>query len=58
MDEKRYRPFDHEPIHMAQKHDLDYIIIYCFEPSLMARNDISERHLQFVYQSIKVLNEF
>ena len=52
------RPFDHEPIHMAQKHDLDFIIIYCFEPSLMARNDISERHLQFVYQSIKVLNEF
>ena len=52
------RPFDHEPIHMAQKHDLDFIIIYCFEPSLMARNDISERHLQFVYQSIKVLNKF
>ena len=40
------------------KHDLDFTIIYCFEPSLMARNDISEEHFQFVYQSIKVLNEF
>ena len=52
------RDIDHLTMSQFTQNMILISTIYCFEPSLMARNDISERHLQFVYQSIKVLNEF
>lgn len=51
------RSQDHEPLLKAEKANLPYIIIYLFEPSIIAYPDTSLRHLQFVYQSILVFNK-
>jgi deoxyribodipyrimidine photo-lyase len=47
---------DHEPMQSAEKAGLPYLIIYLFEPSLISLPDTSMRHLQFVYQSVLVMN--
>lgn len=41
---------------MADKDGIPYIILYLFEPSLMAHPDTSLRHLQFQYFSIQDVN--
>ena len=51
------RTQDHEPFDLAEKNNLDYLIIYLFEPSIMNHPDCSLRHLQFVYHSIKETNK-
>jgi deoxyribodipyrimidine photo-lyase len=50
------RTQDHEPLYLAEKSGLPYRIVFIFEPSLIARDDTSLRHLQFVYHSIQCMN--
>ncbi|MCT4622326.1 MAG: DNA photolyase family protein [Schleiferiaceae bacterium] len=51
------RTQDHYPLLNAEKSDNRYLIIYCFEPSLLNGPDVSQRHLQFVYHSIINMNQ-
>jgi deoxyribodipyrimidine photo-lyase len=48
---------DHEPLYKAEQGGIPYIIIYIFEPSIIEYKDTSQRHLQFVYHSIKSLHK-
>ena len=50
------RSQDHEPLFLAEKSDQPYLIIFVFEPSLINHLDTSNRHLQFIYHSIQVLD--
>jgi deoxyribodipyrimidine photo-lyase len=51
------RLIDHEPLHYAQKSALPLLLIYIFEPSVMAYHDSDVRHWRFVYESLSELNE-
>jgi deoxyribodipyrimidine photo-lyase len=51
------RSQDHEALFRAERASIPYRIVYFFEPSLIEYPDTSERHLQFIYQSITVLNK-
>jgi len=44
---------DHEPLFFAQKQSLPMLLIYCFEPSVMAYADSDIRHWRFVYESLQ-----
>ena len=44
---------DHEPLFAAQQQPLPTLLLYCFEPTLMAHDDSDIRHWRFVYQSLK-----
>ncbi len=48
---------DHEPLFEAQKAATPILLIYFFEPSLMAQTDASDRHWRFVYESLSEMNE-
>lgn len=48
---------DHAALHAAEKRKIHYLIIYLFEPSIITYPDTSTRHLQFVYHSIRSLND-
>lgn len=48
---------DHLPLDRAEKASDDYLIIYIFEPSALNHPDSALRHQQFVYHSIKALND-
>lgn len=48
---------DHEPLLMAQQSGLPLLLIYLFEPSVMAYHDSDTRHWRFVYESLKEMNE-
>lgn len=48
---------DHEPLQLAQKSGLPVLLLYCFEPSIMAYDDSDIRHWRFIYESIQDLNE-
>ncbi len=50
---KDLRLQDHEPFMRAEQDPLPYLIVYIFEPTLMAHPDCSTRHLQFVYCSLR-----
>jgi deoxyribodipyrimidine photo-lyase len=50
------RTQDHEPLMLAEKAGIPYIIIYCFEPSIINQPDTSTRHLQFQYNSLIQIN--
>lgn len=50
------RSQDHLPLQQAEANNLPYLIIFCFEPSLINYPDTSLRHLQFQYHSILQLN--
>jgi len=54
---KDLRLRDHASFHAAENSGLEYIIVYFFEPDLLAHSATSERHLQFVYGSIQGMNE-
>ncbi len=51
------RSQDHAAFQVAEKDGLSYLPIYIFEPSMINHPDNSLRHQQFVYHSIKALNE-
>ncbi len=51
------RSQDHLPMQQAEESGLPYIILFVFEPMMMAYPDTSLRHLQFQYHSILDLNK-
>lgn len=51
------RAQDHAALLAAENQKIRYLIIYIFEPSILAYQDCSLRHIQFQYQSIQALNE-
>lgn len=50
------RTTDHAPMHAAETAGIPYLMLYLFEPSLMARPDCSGRHIQFQLQSLEDMN--
>ena len=46
---------DHAPLQAAENAALPYLIVYFFEPTLLAHPDTSTRHLQFIYHSINAI---
>ncbi len=48
---------DHEPLFTAQQQSLPLLLIYCFEPSVMAYDDSDVRHWRFVYESLQDMQE-
>ncbi len=46
---------DHAPLFYAQKEKISVLLIYCFEPSVMAGADSDTRHWRFVYQSLQAM---
>lgn len=51
------RTQDHAPLQAAEQNGLPYLILYLFEPSLLAHPDTSLRHLQFQYHSLQQVNQ-
>ena len=51
------RTQDHEPLHLAERKRLPYLILFCFEPTLYKYPDTSLRHLQFQYHAILAMNK-
>ena len=47
---------DHEPLYYAQKSGLPVLLLYIFEPSVMAYHDSDVRHWRFVYESLQEMN--
>ena len=43
---------DHEPLLMAQQDNIPMLLVYFFEPSVMAYADSDVRHWRFVYESL------
>ncbi|MFM7765678.1 MAG: deoxyribodipyrimidine photo-lyase, partial [Sphingomonadales bacterium] len=50
------RTSDHAPLAAAEEAGLPYLMIFLFEPSLMARPDCSGRHITFQLQSLEDMN--
>jgi deoxyribodipyrimidine photo-lyase len=48
---------DHEPLYFALQSKLPILLIYIFEPSVMAYHDSDVRHWRFVFESLKEMNE-
>ncbi len=48
---------DHEPLYLAQQEKIPLLLLYCFEPSLMAHADSDVRHWRFVYESLLDMQE-
>jgi deoxyribodipyrimidine photo-lyase len=44
---------DHAPLCAAQEAGIPFLLLYCFEPSVMEYEDSDERHWRFVYQSLQ-----
>jgi deoxyribodipyrimidine photo-lyase len=44
---------DHEPLYAASKQEIPTLLIYFFEPSVMAFDDSDVRHWRFVYESLQ-----
>ncbi|NBU80587.1 MAG: deoxyribodipyrimidine photo-lyase [Flavobacteriaceae bacterium] len=44
---------DHEPLFMAQQENITTLLVYFFEPSVMAYHDSDVRHWRFVYESLQ-----
>ena len=44
---------DHEPLLMAQQENIPMLLVYFFEPSVMAYADSDVRHWRFVYESLQ-----
>ena len=44
---------DHEPLFMAQQENIPVLLIYFFEPSVMAYDDSDIRHWRFIYESLQ-----
>lgn len=52
-----FRFHDNEVLSFASSSDLPFLLIYCFEPSLMKYGDSDLRHWRFVYESIQDMNQ-
>ena len=50
------RTIDHEPFHVAESMKSPYIPIYIFDSELIKHPDTSDRHLQFIFDSIIDIN--
>lgn len=48
---------DHEPLFFAQQAEIPVLLIYIFEPSVMAYFDSDVRHWRFIYESLADMNE-
>ena len=48
---------DHAPLYFAQQEAVPILLLYCFEPSVMAGPDGDVRHWRFVYQSLQNMQE-
>jgi deoxyribodipyrimidine photo-lyase len=48
---------DHEPLFNAQQSHLPILLMYIFEPSVMAYDDSDIRHWRFVHESLMEMNE-
>lgn len=48
---------DHTPLHFAQQSKIPLLLVYFFEPSVMANHDSDVRHWRFVYESLMEMNE-
>lgn len=44
---------DHEPLFMAQQENIPLLMVYFFEPSIMAYPDSDVRHWRFIYESLQ-----
>ena len=44
---------DHEPLYIAQQEGLPILLLYCFEPTVMAYPDADVRHWRFIYESLQ-----
>ena len=51
------RTQDHAAFQAAEKDGIPYRIIYIFEPSILQHPDASLRHHQFVYHSLKAMDD-
>jgi deoxyribodipyrimidine photo-lyase len=51
------RFIDHEPLFFAQKSSNPILLLYIFEPSIMAHHDSDIRHWRFIYESLQRMNE-
>ncbi|MBI3233820.1 MAG: deoxyribodipyrimidine photo-lyase, partial [Bacteroidetes bacterium] len=51
------RFIDHEPLLLAQQSAIPVLMIYIFEPSVMAHHDSDIRHWRFIYESLNEMNE-
>lgn len=51
------RTQDHIPLQQAENDEHEYLIIYIFAPSFIDYPDTSLRHQQFIYHSIKEMND-
>ncbi len=47
---------DHEPLTLATRADKPLLLLYIFEPSLMAAPESDTRHWRFVHQSLEDMN--
>ena len=47
---------DHEPLYRAIQNNEAIILFYCWEPSLISDPHMSDRHWQFVHQSLEAIN--
>ena len=43
---------DHACLAAAEMSPLPYLVLYCFEPALIAAPDIAKNHLKFIYHSL------
>ncbi len=48
---------DHQPLFCAQQESFPILLIYCFEPSVIAYEDSDVRHWRFVYESLQEMQE-
>jgi deoxyribodipyrimidine photo-lyase len=48
---------DHEPLYEAQKSNLPTLLLYIYEPSVMAYHDSDVRHWRFIHESLTEMNE-
>ena len=51
------RTIDHEPLFHAELQNIPSLNIYIFDPKIISHPDTSDRHLSFIYHSIKDINK-
>ena len=51
------RTIDHEPLLHAELQNIPFLSIYIFDPKIINHSDTSDRHLSFIYHSIKDMNK-
>lgn len=51
------RLHDHEPLNFAQQSNIPLLLVYIFEPTIMAYADSDVRHWRFVFESLTNMNQ-